>query len=173
MPSTIAVVQVLYPVGRVGVDTGLTDSVRMVQSPYGTCKNIYARRQEIAGVYPQGQNRRWCYETWKLGSILPPNMRTEPPVTNVAVVAMNLALSQSISRCRQNLAANWIFIKRQQPKQIPERPFFRQSIAKFPGPVLAILKAGVDPRTMVIDRHTAEEVGLKCQSIIQRQIVLC
>ena len=38
--------------------------------------------------------------------------------------------------------------------------------------MLAILKAGVDPRTMVIDRHTAEEVGLKCQSIIQRQIVL-
>ena len=72
----------------------------------------------------------------------------------------------------QTSGGEWIFIKRQQPKQIPERPFFRQSIAKFPGPVLAILKAGVDPRTMVIDRHTAEEVGLKCQSIIRRQIVL-
>ena len=72
----------------------------------------------------------------------------------------------------QTTGGEWIFIKRQQPKQIPERPFFRQSIAKFPGPVLAILKAGVDPRTMVIDLHTAEEVGLKCQSIIQRQIVL-
>ena len=72
----------------------------------------------------------------------------------------------------QTSGGEWIFIKRQTPKQIPERPFFRQSIAKFPGPVLAILKAGVDPRTMVIDRHTAEEVGLKCANIVKRQTVL-
>ena len=38
--------------------------------------------------------------------------------------------------------------------------------------MLAILKAGVDPRTMVIDRHTAEEVGLKCANIVKRQTVL-
>ena len=66
----------------------------------------------------------------------------------------------------------WLFIKRQTPKQIPERPFFRQSIAKFPGPVLAILKDNVNPRTMVVTRRTASKVGLVGQGIIQRQIVL-
>ena len=91
------------------------------------------------------------------------------PVTNVALWSEFGFESKYFPV--QTSGGEWIFIKRQQPKQIPERPFFRQSIAKFPGPVLAILKAGVDPRTMVIDRHTAEEVGLKCQSIVRNQIV--
>ena len=66
----------------------------------------------------------------------------------------------------------WIFIKRQTPKQIPERPFFRQSIAKMPDRILPILKAEVNPRTMVIDRRTATLVGMEGQSIIKDQIVL-
>ena len=92
------------------------------------------------------------------------------PVTNVALWSEFGFESKYFPV--QTSGGEWIFIKRQQPKQIPERPFFRQSIAKFPGPVLAILKAGVDPRTMVIDRHTAEEVGLKCANIVKRQTVL-
>ena len=55
---------------------------------------------------------------------------------------------------------------------IPERPFMRQSIAKFPDQILPVLKADVDPRTMVVTRRTASKVGLVGQGIIQRQIVL-
>ena len=48
----------------------------------------------------------------------------------------------------------------------------RQSIAKFPDQILPVLKADVDPRTMVVTRRTASKVGLVGQGIIQRQIVL-
>ena len=91
------------------------------------------------------------------------------PVTNVAL--WNEFGFESKYFPVQTSDGTWIFLRRATPKQIPERPFFRQSIAKFPGPVLAILKAGVDPRTMVIDRQTAEEVGLKCANIVKRQTV--
>ena len=64
------------------------------------------------------------------------------------------------------------FHKTPDAKQIPERPFFRQSIAKMPDRILPILKAEVNPRTMVIDRRTATLVGLEGQSIIKDQIVL-
>ena len=42
----------------------------------------------------------------------------------------------------------------------------------MPDRILPILKAEVNPRTMVIDRRTATLVGLEGQSIIKDQIVL-
>ena len=44
-------------------------------------------------------------------------------------------------------------------ERIPERPFFRQAIPKMKTPVLAVLVADVNPRTMVVDRRTAERCG--------------
>ena len=55
---------------------------------------------------------------------------------------------------------------------IPERPFFRLSIIKMQAPILKLLIAEVDPRTMVVTRAIAEKIGLLVQGIIQRQIVL-
>ena len=55
---------------------------------------------------------------------------------------------------------------------IPERPFFRLSIIKMQAPILKLLIAEVDPRTMVVTREIAEKIGLLVQGIIQRQIVL-
>ena len=39
-------------------------------------------------------------------------------------------------------------------------------------PVLAVLVADVNPRTMVVDRRTAERCGVVGQGVLQRQIVL-
>ena len=55
---------------------------------------------------------------------------------------------------------------------IPERPFFRQAIPKMKTPILNVLVADVNPRTMVVDRRTAERCGVVGQGVLQRQIVL-
>ena len=57
-------------------------------------------------------------------------------------------------------------------ERIPERPFFRQAIPKMKTPVLAVLVADVNPRTMVVDRRTAERCGVVGHGVLQRQIVL-
>ena len=57
-------------------------------------------------------------------------------------------------------------------ERIPERPYFRQAIPKMKAPVLAVLVADVDPKTMVVDRRTAERCGVVGQGVLQRQIVL-
>ena len=44
--------------------------------------------------------------------------------------------------------------------KIPERPFFRIAIRKMEAPALALLKADVDPKTMVVTRRIAEKLGL-------------
>ena len=54
----------------------------------------------------------------------------------------------------------------------PRTPFFRQAIPKMKTPVLAVLVADVNPRTMVVDRRTAERCGVVGQGVLQRQIVL-
>ena len=43
--------------------------------------------------------------------------------------------------------------------KIPERPFFRIAIRKMEAPALALLKADVDPKTMVVTRRIAEKLG--------------
>ena len=49
----------------------------------------------------------------------------------------------------QSKDGTWIFIKRAKPKPIPERPFFRQAVARMDDTVLLpILKDGVNPRTI-------------------------
>ena len=53
---------------------------------------------------------------------------------------------------------------------IPERPFFRRGLAAMEDDVIGVLKGGIDPKTMTVDRRTAEVVGLTAQSHIQRQI---
>ena len=54
---------------------------------------------------------------------------------------------------------------------IPERPFFRIAIQKMGAPALRLLKAEVDPKTMVVERHTAGKLGLIGQSEVQKSIV--
>ena len=63
------------------------------------------------------------------------------------------------------------FIKRATPIDVPERPFFRQSIPNMHDPLLDVLYADVDPRTMVVDRSTAGKCGLVMQAEIRRSIV--
>ena len=55
-------------------------------------------------------------------------------------------------------------------KTIPERPFFRIAIGKMGGPALALLKADVDPKTMVVTRATASKLGLIGQKEIRKSI---
>ena len=53
----------------------------------------------------------------------------------------------------------------------PERPFFRQAIPRMEAPALALLKAEVDPKTMVVDRRTAGRLGDIGRTEIQKSIV--
>ena len=55
--------------------------------------------------------------------------------------------------------------------KIPERPFFRIAIRKMEAPALALLKADVDPKTMVVTRRIAEKLGFIGQKEIRRSIV--
>ena len=56
-------------------------------------------------------------------------------------------------------------------KHAPERPAFRQAIPEMKGPALAVLKANVNPRTMVVDRRTAEQVGRAGQRVLRQSYV--
>ena len=48
-------------------------------------------------------------------------------------------------------------------------PFFRRGLAAAEGPILDVLKGGIDPKKMVVDSRTAEAVGLVTQNAIQRE----
>lgn len=54
---------------------------------------------------------------------------------------------------------------------IPERPFFRQSLADMDRTLLPVLKSSVDSETLAIDRTAAERLGQAAQARIQKQIV--
>ena len=51
---------------------------------------------------------------------------------------------------------------------IPERPAFRQAIPQIKTTALSVLKANVNPRTMVVDRGVAEQVGRAGQDTLRR-----
>ena len=53
----------------------------------------------------------------------------------------------------------------------PETPFMRSAIAGAGRELVPILKAGIDPKTMVLDDATAAKVGAAMQSRIQGEIV--
>ena len=55
-------------------------------------------------------------------------------------------------------------------ERIPERPFLRQSIEGAEKVIMPVLKDGIDPRDMALDRTTAGKVGLVMQARIQRSI---
>ena len=44
-------------------------------------------------------------------------------------------------------------------KDIPERPFFRQAIAKMEDDMPKVIRAGINPQRMVIDERLASRVG--------------
>ena len=54
---------------------------------------------------------------------------------------------------------------------IPERPAFRQAIPQMKAPILAVLKAEVNPRTMVVDRRIAERVGQEGQRTLRQSYI--
>ena len=51
---------------------------------------------------------------------------------------------------------------------IPERPAFRQAIPQIKTTALSVLKANVNPKTMVVDRGVAEQVGRAGQDTLRR-----
>ena len=54
---------------------------------------------------------------------------------------------------------------------VPERPFFRQAVKKMPDPIIELIKAEIDPKTMVIDRQLAERIGEAGKLEVQQSIV--
>ena len=56
-------------------------------------------------------------------------------------------------------------------KNIPERPFFRNAIVSMQDPVINILKADVNPKTMQVTMRLANKVGQLGQTEIRRSIV--
>ena len=56
-------------------------------------------------------------------------------------------------------------------KTIPERPFFRQAIARMEDGVVGIIKSGIDPRKLIVDKNLADELGAFAQGEIQQSIV--
>jgi hypothetical protein len=52
----------------------------------------------------------------------------------------------------------------------PEIPFFRSAIGDAPRDLAPILKAGIDPKTMVLDERTAGLIGDKVASRIRENI---
>ena len=55
-------------------------------------------------------------------------------------------------------------------KNIPERPFFRNAIQSMQDPIINILKADVNPKTMQVTMRLANKVGQIGQSEIRRSI---
>ena len=53
---------------------------------------------------------------------------------------------------------------------IPERPFLRNSVGDAEDVIIPVLKEGIDPTDMALDRITAGKVGEAMQSRIQREI---
>ena len=53
---------------------------------------------------------------------------------------------------------------------IPERPFFRQAIAKMEDGVPAIIRRRIDPQRMVIDDRLANQVGAYAAGEVQDSI---
>ena len=53
----------------------------------------------------------------------------------------------------------------------PEVPFFRNAIADAPRDILPILRAGIDPKTMVLDERTAGLVGDAVKARMKQNIV--
>ena len=56
-------------------------------------------------------------------------------------------------------------------EHIPERPFFRQAIKGAEEPILEVMKASIDPKTMVLDSKTAGLVGETMKGRVQESIV--
>ena len=61
-------------------------------------------------------------------------------------------------------------VERNGRQHIPERPFMRQAIPRMEEPILDVLKAEVDPKTMIVEADTAGRVGLAMQAEIQSSI---
>ena len=53
---------------------------------------------------------------------------------------------------------------------IPERPFFRQAIAKMEDGVPAIIRGRIDPQRMVVDDRLANQVGAYAAGQVQERI---
>ena len=53
---------------------------------------------------------------------------------------------------------------------IPERPFLRNSVGDAEDVIMPVLKEGIDPKDMALDRITAGKVGEAMKSRIQREI---
>ena len=53
---------------------------------------------------------------------------------------------------------------------IPERPFFRQAIAKMEDGVPAIIRGRIDPQRMVIDDRLANQVGAYAAGQVRERI---
>ena len=71
-----------------------------------------------------------------------------------------------------NVAAfNEFGTERKGRQHVPERPFFRQSIAIAEDELPAVLRRSVDPKTMVVTRRVAGRLGAAFQGIIQSRIV--
>ena len=63
-----------------------------------------------------------------------------------------------------------IFLKRAKPKKIPARPFFRNAAKdRFRKSAMAILRRDAEP-TLVVDKQTANLIGLKLQADVQESI---
>ena len=90
------------------------------------------------------------------------------PVTNVA--AWNEFGSRSVTKPIITGPGKAVFVRRDTPKNIPERPFFRQAIKRMPEPLLETLKENVDPKKMVVDRHVAGLLGKVMRREIQDSI---
>ena len=55
-------------------------------------------------------------------------------------------------------------------KNIPERPFFRNALAEMEDGIANIIKAGIDPRRMVVDDRLAGRVGEYVAGQVQESI---
>lgn len=54
---------------------------------------------------------------------------------------------------------------------VPERPFFRQTVSRVRGPVLTRLKRYIDPKKMILTNQDAGLIGAFVTGQIQKQIV--
>ena len=52
---------------------------------------------------------------------------------------------------------------------IPERPFFRTAILLMQTPQLELLKAEINPRTMVVTRRTANKMGMLGKRFVAKE----
>ena len=57
-------------------------------------------------------------------------------------------------------------------KNIPERPFFRRAIAEMEDGIANIIKAGIDPQKMVVDKGLADRIGAYAQGQVQESIMV-